>query len=816
MVWPIIRVRCIPRATSRTIEAPPAGPSRQFRPSLERLEDRLAPALSIALQEAGVNGGAQTVVASGADFTAVSFTGTYGDFIVTIVGGASDNGATLSDLLSSTTSVTNNSGNTATLNLFVTQTNYSLPAGPNLNVESGLAGSVNVGTIGLSDIFQVWADKSNNAFGTSDFTNGPQTGVQTGSTFKTGSGTGVFTRLATNYSVTSMAKLTLSGGGVVNFSDHVNVTQAPMVTIGDFVWNDMNANGCQDAGEVGIPGVTLTLTGRDSGGNPVTDHQATDANGKYLFTEAPGTYTVTVDARNFAAGGALSGFTASPTLNPACGPALDSNPNPSGTTPGTLPGGSSDLTVDFGYYKPVTIGDFVWNDNNANGCQDAGELGIPGVTLTLTGTNGSGGAVTDHATTDANGKYLFTEAPGTYTVTVDASNFAAGGALFGFTASPTLVPGCGTAEDSNPNPSGTTPSTLPGGSSDLTVDFGYHRLPPLPPPPPSKQQLLASTPPADPAALTPRFAVSTAAARPSLVAVGPESGFAPVVRVFDYTSGNERLRIQAYDENFLGGVNVAVGDVTGDGIPDIVTGAGPGGGPHVEVFDGRNGALVFSFMAYSPDFRGGVFVACGDVNGDGRADIITGAGAGGGPQVKVFSGANLSLLGNFLAYGAMFRGGVRVAAGDLNGDGRAEVITGAGAGGGPHVEAFDVATGQIVRSFMAYGADFRGGVFVGSGDVNGDGRADIITGAGAGGGPHVKVFDGDSLAVMQSFFAFDPTFTGGVTVAACQAEADGLTDLVLGTQHGPARVRIVNGLTLTELDSFFAFDPRINSGVTVG
>ena len=58
--------------------------------------------------------------------------------------------------------------------------------------------------------------------------------------------------------------------------------------------------------------------------------------------------------------------------------------------PATLPGGGSDQTVDFGYYKPVTIGDYVWNDANGNGIQDVGETGIAGVTLTLTGTNGVG------------------------------------------------------------------------------------------------------------------------------------------------------------------------------------------------------------------------------------------------------------------------------------------------------------------------------------------------------------------------------------------------------------------------------------------
>jgi hypothetical protein len=412
---------------------------RQRLLALERLEDRLVPTLILSLQEAGVNGGAFTVVDTEADFTAASFTGTYGDFKIKILGGSSDNGATQSDLLSSTTTVENIGSSTATLNLQVFQDNYTLPTGTPLSVESGLGGSVNGGTLDLTNIFQAYASSSNNT--TFDFTNGPQTATPTGSTFQTGSTTGLFGRTAGQpYSLASITTIKLSAGGMINYSSHVNVTVAPLVTIGDFVWNDTNANGCQDAGELGIPGVTLTLTGTATGGGAVTDHQTTDASGHYLFTEAPGTYTVTVDASNFVAGGALFGFTASPTLNPACGTALDSNPNPSGTTPGTLPGGSSDLTVDFGYYKNVTIGDFVWNDTNANGCQDAGELGIPGVTLTLTGTNGSGGSVTDHATTDANGKYLFTEAPGTYTVTVDASNFAAGGALAGFNASPTLNP----------------------------------------------------------------------------------------------------------------------------------------------------------------------------------------------------------------------------------------------------------------------------------------------------------------------------------------------------------------------------------------
>src|SRR5205823_2172681 len=153
---------------------------------------------------------------------------------------------------------------------------------------------------------------------------------------------------------------------------------------------------------------------------------------------------------------------------------VDSNTNPSATSPVTLATGTSDLTVDFGYYKAVTIGDFVWQDTNANGLQNTGELGIAGVTLTLTGTNGAGQTVTDHATTNSSGLYLFTEAPGTYTITVDSSNFTGTGALVGYGASPTLV-GTDRTLDSNTNPSATSPATLVSAGSDLTVDFGYSK-----------------------------------------------------------------------------------------------------------------------------------------------------------------------------------------------------------------------------------------------------------------------------------------------------------------------------------------------------
>jgi hypothetical protein len=285
------------------------------------------------------------------------------------------------------------------------------------------------------------------------------------------------------------------------------------------------------------------------------------------------------------------------------------------------------------------------------------------------------------------------------------------------------------------------------------------------------------------------------------------------VKLFN-PDGSFRFTFYAYGEPFRGGVRVALADVTGDGIRDIITGAGYGGGPHVKVYDGVDGREIRSFYAYDPAFTGGVFVAAGDVDGDGKADVITGAGGGGGPHVKVFSGATGAELASFYAYDPAFTGGVHVAAGDTDGGQRAEVITGPGFGMAPLVRLFDGTSGQLKREFLAFDPGFVGGVWVAAGDLDGDGFAEIIAGAGPGGPPLVRVFDGPSGAQKAELVAYAPykdpsmVFTGGVRVATDDLDNDGRSEILTaaGPTGGP-HVRAFDGRTDGELLSLYAYDP---------
>jgi hypothetical protein len=300
--------------------------------------------------------------------------------------------------------------------------------------------------------------------------------------------------------------------------------------------------------------------------------------------------------------------------------------------------------------------------------------------------------------------------------------------------------------------------------------------------------------------------------------VSPGSGQSNAVI---YNSSNaERARIQPMG-SWTGGMRSTVGDVTGDGWADYIFAAAPGGGPRIVVVDGVSLQNVSSFYAYSSTFHGGVYVGSGDIDGDGLAEIVTGAGATGGPHVQAFNASGVNTGTSFFAYSPNFTGGVTVATGDLDGDGKDEIITGAASNGGAHVRSFNASGVLGTLNFFAYAETFQGGVNVAAGDINGDGLAEVITGPGPTGSPNVKFFDsnGDQLT---SFYAYLQDFAGGVSVGVIDPTNTGTFSVVTGPGNPSAyypgpRVNLYtwNPPTAEFLTNFLAYPNGYDGGIWV-
>ena len=425
------------------------------------------------------------------------------------------------------------------------------------------------------------------------------------------------------------------------------------------------------------------------------------------------------------------------------------NPDPAAFT---VFSGDTFAVADLGVLRLGSMAGSVFLDTNRNGRREAFERGIAGATVVL--LNGAGAQVGSRFV-GADGRYEFLNLqPGVYTTKLAA--LPPGFALSGASAKGQYTAAVSTGS-SSPN------------NNLVGLDFGMIGR--------------------------------------KRYALGADGGGGPRVQVYDAVSGDLLQDFFVYEPTFTGGVRVATGDVTGDGIDDLAVVAGPGGGPRLRVLDGVTGAELYNFFTYEPTFRDGLYVALGDVNGDGFADMVTGTSPGGGPRVTVYSGRDGTQIADYFAYGSDFRGGVRVAAGDTDGDGVAEVITAPGVGAIPNVLAWGGAPLAPKLSFLAFDPSYIGGVFVGSGPAGPSGHADILVGSGLlyPGTPVMRAFNGQTGDFQIEVPAFDPFLDGTpyqseVRVTSFDRNGDNVPDYVIASGPGsPPRVRFLDGRNRRQL-----------------
>lgn len=300
----------------------------------------------------------------------------------------------------------------------------------------------------------------------------------------------------------------------------------------------------------------------------------------------------------------------------------------------------------------------------------------------------------------------------------------------------------------------------------------------------------------------------TAAATPDQIqashriAVASEEG-SSVVRVLT-NAGAELYSFVAYPGPV--GVRLVMADVMGDRAEEIVTVPATGSGSQPLKIFSLEGTELASFQPF-PLFDGGLFVATGDTNKDGKEELVV-AQDGGEGLVSVFRPQG-SLIATFDPFES--KGSTRVAMGDVDGDGVDEVITTRGAGFDSTVRVHGFA-GTFVKEFLAYAKSYDRGVFVASGDLDGDHDDEIVTGTDNGGGPQVQIYDGAGKW-LGTFFAYDKDFRGGVRLSVGNlSDWPGASIITAAGPGGGPHVRVYNGYAKL-IGTFFAGDQSDRKGI---
>ncbi len=306
----------------------------------------------------------------------------------------------------------------------------------------------------------------------------------------------------------------------------------------------------------------------------------------------------------------------------------------------------------------------------------------------------------------------------------------------------------------------------------------------------------------------PHTSVASRDVSPTSFVIAQAHGSSPLVRRYD-GRGTVLADFYAYNKAFTGGVRVAMGDVDGDGELDIVTGAGPGGGPQVRVFD-LDGRPKRQFFAFDEGGRGGIYVATGDTNGDGIDEIIVTADRDSTGQVRIFN-QHGHLKGSFFPLGRT-NAALAVSVANLDDDPEEELLISARSESTGMVWVYD-GTGVYVRSFMALNGEVDS-LTTTAADLDGDDVLEILVASGPGHSPRVSVYNQQGV-LLHTFLAFVENFTGGVSVAVGDIDNNGQKEIYTAPLSGGGpQVRIFDQ-ELDLIGGFFTFDQGNRYGTFV-
>ena len=283
------------------------------------------------------------------------------------------------------------------------------------------------------------------------------------------------------------------------------------------------------------------------------------------------------------------------------------------------------------------------------------------------------------------------------------------------------------------------------------------------------------------------------------IIIAGSQGSEPKVKILR-GAGTLITEFLAYHEGFRGGVEVACGDFDGDGVNELVTGAGPTGGPHIRIFDGYGRTKInLGFFAYDMAERSGVKVAAADLDGDNKDEIVTSSYVNSKHHIKVFAGAGQELIKNIFPLDWQGKNLLNITGADIGGDGRDEIIVGASYGNNPNMQIYN-ADGLMLNEFEAYVSGFKGGVNVARIDKDGDGKDEILTGAGYLGGPHIRVLNAYGQEKgRKAFFAYNEIFKGGVSVAAGDIDGDGSEEAITILDQWPTGDMLTDKYVLIDI-----------------